>query len=145
LVAVSSARPGKGLAFSDGCPQPPSACHHPDKLGQILVTWRTSRSSSTERGGSRRIEVERRPCGGVRFTVSDSGVGIAREDFRPPLPALFTQLGLGVTRRYGGTGLGLYISRRLAQLLGGTITVESAPGVGSVFTLELPGTGTAGR
>ena len=73
----------------------------------------------------------------VRFSVMDTGPGIAPEDarrlFRP-----FVQLDAGLTRRHGGTGLGLYISQRLAHLLGGRIDVESELGVGSTFTLVLP-------
>jgi signal transduction histidine kinase/PAS domain-containing protein len=73
----------------------------------------------------------------VRFSVADTGPGIAAEDarrlFRP-----FSQIDAGLTRRHGGTGLGLYISQRLAQLLGGRIDVESELGVGSTFTLTLP-------
>jgi signal transduction histidine kinase len=73
----------------------------------------------------------------VRFQVSDTGIGIAPRDlqrlFRP-----FSQLEDVPTRRHRGTGLGLYISRRLATLLGGRIEVKSRPGAGSVFTLVLP-------
>jgi signal transduction histidine kinase len=134
----------KGLDFSVELPaSPPALVTDPDKLRQILVNLGGNAVKFTERGRVR-IEVDATARGGVRFTVSDSGVGIAREDFGR-LFQRFTQLDSGLTRRYGGTGLGLYISRRLAQLLGGTITVESAPGVGSVFTLELPGTETAGQ
>jgi hypothetical protein len=50
----------------------------------------------------------------------------------------FAQLDAGLTRRHGGTGLGLYISRGLAQLLGGRIEVVSEPKKGSIFTLVLP-------
>ena len=84
-------------------------------------------------GGERKGE-ERRE---VRFAVTDTGSGIAAEDarrlFRP-----FSQVDAGLTRRHGGTGLGLYISLRLAQLLGGRIDVQSEIDVGSTFTLAIP-------
>ena len=73
----------------------------------------------------------------VRITVQDSGIGISPalldEIFLP-----FTQEDGSSTRRYGGTGLGLTISRRLAELLGGAIVVTSTPGVGSCFNVTLP-------
>ena len=73
----------------------------------------------------------------VTFVVRDTGIGIAKEDlsrlFKP-----FTQLDSSATRRHGGTGLGLYISHRLAALLGGALTVESTVGQGSAFTLRIP-------
>jgi len=75
--------------------------------------------------------------GVVRFVVRDTGIGIAPQDlarlFQP-----FAQVDTGLTRRHGGTGLGLYISRRLAELLGGRIEVKSELGKGSEFTLVLP-------
>jgi signal transduction histidine kinase len=73
----------------------------------------------------------------VTIKVSDNGVGVSDEDsdriFQP-----FVQVESGYTRSQGGTGLGLTISRNLAQLMGGEITVESAMGAGSTFTLWLP-------
>ena len=73
----------------------------------------------------------------IRCTVKDTGVGIDPMDlqrlFRP-----FSQVDSSLSRRHGGTGLGLYISRRLATLLGGRIEVVSRPGEGSAFTLVLP-------
>jgi signal transduction histidine kinase len=75
--------------------------------------------------------------GTVRFAVRDTGIGIAPHDlerlFRP-----FSQLEDVPTRRHRGTGLGLYISHRLAVLLDGQVEVTSRPGKGSVFTLVLP-------
>lgn len=90
------------------------------------VTVRVSRGSPTADGG-----------GTVRFAVRDTGVGIAATDmqrlFRP-----FSQLEDSETRRARGTGLGLYIARRLATMLGGRIELVSRPGEGSIFTLVLP-------
>ena len=106
-----------------------------DKARQILVNLAGNAIKFSD-SGEVRLSV-----GGegaeVRFAVSDKGMGIAPNDvqrlFRP-----FTQLDSGLTRRHGGTGLGLYISDRLARLLRGRIEVVSMPGKGSTFTLVLP-------
>ena len=76
----------------------------------------------------------------LRILVTDTGIGIARED----LPRLFkplVQLDSSLTRRHGGLGMGLALARRVAELQGGTIEVESEPGKGSQFTLRLPARG----
>lgn len=75
---------------------------------------------------------------GFEFSVTDSGSGISREDldrlFQP-----FTQVDNSSTRRFGGTGLGLTIARRMAQIMGGDISVSSRLGEGSTFTLSIEG------
>ncbi|MGH9041337.1 MAG: response regulator [Acidimicrobiia bacterium] len=75
----------------------------------------------------------------VVLAVADTGIGISGDQleklFQP-----FSQADSSTTRRYGGTGLGLTISRRFCQMMGGDITVDSEPGRGSVFTVRLPAT-----
>ena len=103
---------------------------------QILLNLVANAIKFTDRGNVR-ISAARGAEGGVRLEVEDTGVGIAPEAL-PRLFQRFEQLDASATRRHGGTGLGLYISRRLAEALGGRIEVSSDPGVGSRFALILP-------
>ena len=106
-----------------------------DKARQILVNLAGNAIKFTDAG---EVRLSVAPADGVvRFAVSDTGVGIAATDIQRLFRA-FTQLDSGLTRRHGGTGLGLYISERLAKLLRGRIEVESVPGKGSTFSLVLP-------
>src|SRR6185295_16817215 len=72
----------------------------------------------------------------ILFKVSDSGIGMTEEQMGKLFQA-FAQADTSTTRNFGGTGLGLAITKRFATLLGGTVSVDSKPGVGSVFTLDL--------
>lgn len=126
----------KHLAFAVDVPaEPIRMTSDVDKVRQILINLAGNAVKFTDLGEVR-IELQRRP-GEVVFNVRDTGIGIAKRDverlFRP-----FAQLDAGLTRRHGGTGLGLYISRSLAELLGGRIEFESNQGEGSVFRLVLP-------
>jgi PAS domain S-box-containing protein len=89
------------------------------------------------RDGGRVAVSARRAGGALEIAVADTGIGIAQEDLAKLFKPL-TQLDAGLARRHGGVGLGLALARRLAELHGGTIEVESEHGKGSTFTLRLP-------
>ena len=109
------------------------------RLRQILLNLSTNAIKFTDRGCVRIDVSSRGPDTAARLalSVTDTGIGIPPGQldqlFKP-----FSQVHLASRRQYGGTGLGLSISQRLAHALGGSIVVESTPGKGSVFTLELP-------
>jgi signal transduction histidine kinase len=126
----------KGIGFEVVLPaHQPIVLTDVDKVRQILVNLAGNAVKFTDRGV---VRLALEPLAdGVRYTVSDTGVGIADVD-RDRLFQPFTQLDAGLTRRHGGTGLGLYISQRLADLVGGRIDLTSEPGAGSTFALTLP-------
>jgi signal transduction histidine kinase len=109
-----------------------------EKLRQILVNLLSNAVKFTDRGG--RIELA---CTApateepVRVTVRDTGIGIAADQLERIFDP-FVQVRSELTRTAEGTGLGLAISRDLARGMGGDLTAESVPRVGSVFTLVLP-------
>src|SRR5262249_54621821 len=107
----------------------------PLRLGQVLTNLINNAVKFTEQGEIRlRIEPLERAGDRValKFSVSDTGIGMTREQaaklFQP-----FTQADMSTTRKHGGTGLGLTIARRLVELMGGHIWLESEPGVGPTF------------
>ncbi|MBP7690754.1 MAG: PAS domain S-box protein [Anaerolineales bacterium] len=108
------------------------------RVKQILVNLLSNAAKFTPEAGEFGLEVQADAAAGqVRFTVWDRGIGIAPEDL-PRLFQPFVQLDGGLARQYAGSGLGLALVKRLADLHGGGISVESAPGQGSRFTLTLP-------
>jgi PAS domain S-box-containing protein len=108
------------------------------RLRQILVNLLSNAVKFTPEGGAVGIRVHADPVNDtIRFAVWDTGIGIPRDEidrlFQP-----FVQLEAGSTRRYGGTGLGLSLVRRMAEMHGGFVEVESVVGEGSNFTVALP-------
>ncbi|WP_232540027.1 response regulator [Azohydromonas aeria] len=129
----------KGLRFSvelaPGAPQ--RIVGDRQRLQQILRNLLANAVKFTDRGEVA-LRVEGAAAGTrVRFSVRDTGIGIAREQQAVIFEA-FRQADGSTSRKYGGTGLGLSIARELARRMGGDITLQSEPGRGSVFTLELP-------
>lgn len=109
----------------------------PQKLRQVFYNLLSNAVKFTNDGGN--IEIIGTPLEQDRFQIQvrDNGIGIRKEDF-PRLFREFEQLDSGAARRFGGTGLGLALTKKIVEFQGGTIGVESEPGTGSVFTVELP-------
>jgi PAS domain S-box-containing protein len=107
----------------------------PAKLQIVLKNLVGNAIKFTERG---RVTVTAAPrLGGVDFTVEDTGIGIAPEALSYVFEA-FRQGDGSTTRRHDGVGLGLHLVQRLVEVLGGTVSVKSSPGVGSSFRVWLP-------
>jgi PAS domain S-box-containing protein len=109
------------------------------KLRQALFNLLSNACKFTKEG-TVTVEVRRDVVAGadsLTFRVSDNGIGMTPEQlgrlFQP-----FSQAEATTSKEYGGTGLGLVLSRRFCQMMGGDITVESAPGQGTTFTIQLP-------
>ncbi len=122
-------------------PDVPSALiGDPLRLRQILVNLINNAVKFTKRGEiliDVHLSDQQEQGVSLHFTVKDTGIGIAREKL-DTLFASFTQADSSMTRRYGGTGLGLTICKQLVKLMGGTIGVESELGKGTSFWFELP-------
>jgi two-component system sensor histidine kinase/response regulator len=131
----------KGLEFlahvAPGIPQ--FLIGDPHRLGQVLTNLVNNAVKFTERGevvvSAALLEQTGDKCQ-LKFTVKDTGIGMTKEQaaklFQP-----FTQADMSTTRKYGGTGLGLTVSRRLVELMGGQIWLDSEPGVGTTFTFNV--------
>ncbi|OLU29058.1 hybrid sensor histidine kinase/response regulator [Pseudomonas sp. PA15(2017)] len=127
------------LQLDDGLPAP-QVQGDPTRLRQILVNLIGNALKFTERGEVR-IEAHWQALDNqvLWFTckVHDTGIGISAERLETMFDA-FQQADNSISRRYGGTGLGLPIARTLAECMGGTLKAQSEPGRGSCFTLEIP-------
>ncbi len=142
MMETRTSAKGVALETTLGTPIPDRILSDPTRLRQILMNLVGNAAKFTDAGRvGVRVEIVHRedaPSPMLRIAVEDTGPGMtriqARKLFQP-----FTQADASVTRKHGGTGLGLTICRRLAELMHGTVTLEyTAPGQGSRFVVELP-------
>ena len=134
-AAFAGAFADKGVALSSVL-HPAIVNGEPKRLEQIVVNLLSNALRYTDPGGSVRVAV-RRAGADALLEVADTGIGIAPED----LPRVFTRFWRGEksrSRDTGGAGIGLSIVKELVQAHGGSVAVESTPGEGSVFRVELP-------
>jgi signal transduction histidine kinase/CheY-like chemotaxis protein len=109
------------------------------KVRQSLLNLLSNASKFTERGivtliVTRHIQKQQQT---IEFNIKDNGIGMSEQQLKKLFQA-FTQADASTTRKYGGTGLGLVITKRFTEMMGGSINVESKVGQGSTFTLNLP-------
>jgi signal transduction histidine kinase len=107
------------------------------RLRRVLAALLGNAVKFTEAGGQVRLSAAPDGAGGVLMRVSDTGIGIAAEDI-PRAFEPFTQLDSTLSRRFGGSGLGLHLARLLAEAMGASLVLDSVPGQGTTATLRLP-------
>ncbi|WP_416768556.1 ATP-binding protein [Sulfurimonas sp. ST-25] len=115
----------------------------PTKIKEVLINLLSNAVKFTNSGGAINVNVRREACdtpnrARIRFDVKDSGIGVTAEQ-KARIFEAFGQADTSITRKYGGTGLGLTISSSFIELMGGKLDLESEPGQGTTFffTLEL--------
>ena len=133
----------KGLEYIQSFPYAANARYIGDEtqIRQVLLSILENAVKYTDAPGTVRFRVEIMPTGEethlCRFIVSDTGIGIDPE-FLPRIFEPFTQEDDSFTNRFGGSGLSLAVTKKTVELMGGTITVRSEKGKGSVFTVTVP-------
>ena len=140
LVAQKAKEKGLNLAYRMVDPVPSAIVSDPTRFRQILINLLSNAVKFTEQGS---VEVfvtsealDDGKCN-LHIAVKDSGIGIP-QDKMDKIFQSFSQADMSTTRKYGGTGLGLIISKRLVEVMGGEIRVESIVGKGSTFHFTLP-------
>ena len=135
IISTKTDEKGLEFLFETSLDVPPHLIGDPLRLGQVLINLAGNAVKFTEKGVvlvRTEIEEETEDDVALRFTIQDSGIGMTQEQIGKLFQA-FTQADSATTRKYGGTGLGLTISKQLVELMNGKIWVESAPGQGSKF------------
>ncbi len=136
MVGIKAADKGLQLKLAIDPEIPRNLTGDPLRLGQALINLADNAVKFTDAGSVLiGVELAERDADGclLRFTVRDTGIGMSDEELSRLFVA-FSQADTSVTRRFGGSGLGLVISKNLVEMMGGRIDVESSPGRGSTFT-----------
>lgn len=135
IVGVKSQEKNLEFLLETAPNVPSSLIGDPLRLGQVLINLAGNAVKFSEKGEviiRAELEQDEGEQVTLRFTVTDTGIGMSQKEidnlFRP-----FTQADTSITRKFGGTGLGLTISKRLIEMMGGSVWVESTPGKGSKF------------
>ena len=141
MLAPRAHEKGLELSFREAPGLPALVNGDPMRLRQVLSNLVANAIKFTEQGEVA-VELALTPAGEgaaavFQFQVRDTGIGI-EADMLPQLFKAFMQASAGMSRRFGGTGLGLTIAKQLVELMGGSIRVDSRLGMGSRFTVELP-------
>ena len=140
MVAIRADEKGVAVVCDVAANVPTDLVGDPNLLSQVLINLLGNAVKFTEVGEvSLRVTLDPEPSllHVLRFTTTDTGIGIPAEKLDQSLRAI-TQANSSTTRQYGGSGLGLTISKRLVELMGGRIWVESEVGRGSVFAFAVP-------
>ncbi|HVX67769.1 MAG TPA: ATP-binding protein [Bryobacteraceae bacterium] len=140
VVAPMAAARGLELRRVTAGDVPPFVCGDRQRIGQVLLNLLSNAVKFTERGSiTLGVSCGGTTAGGVelQWTVQDTGIGIPAE-VQERIFDPFTQADSSTTRRYGGTGLGLTICRRVVMAMGGRLELESQPGLGSTFRFTVP-------
>ena len=140
MVAARAQEKGLSLIFDIAPNVPTDLVGDPTRLRQVLLNLLGNAIKFTQAGQvSLYVDLDEQAStpSTLRFAVTDTGIGIAKQKLGPVFER-FTQADSSMTRRFGGSGLGLTISKRLVELMGGRIWVESEIGEGSVFAFTVP-------
>ena len=142
MISVRAYKKGLEMPLRISSEVPDCVVGDPDRLRQVLINLLGNAVKFTEKGQvflDLRVDADsfNDDKNKVIFTIKDTGIGIAEEKQKNIFNS-FTQADASSTRKYGGTGLGLTISKQLVELMGGEIWLKSSPGLGSTFYFSLP-------
>jgi PAS domain S-box-containing protein len=139
MISVKTQEKDLELLFSRASDVPVNLLGDPLRLGQILINLSNNAVKFTERGEILlRISLvnQKADRATIEFSVEDTGIGMSQEQMGKLFQS-FSQADTSTSRKYGGTGLGLTISKQLVEMMGGKIWIESEPGKGSKFIFDI--------